>query len=167
MPSHNEYRAQWVRAGYPSQMGSAEVVPPPPQKFLRVYHFTSQEYALSAIALRRLKIARFADLNDPFELLSLNLREKKTRNATRNFKDSYGEKIGLLCFSANWTNPLLWSHYAAKHTGISLGFNVMRAKLEQVSYEDDRILNRLDRNKDPTLLPEALQADLFRTKSNH
>jgi hypothetical protein len=31
---------------------------------------------------------------------------------------------GLICFSKNWKNPLLWGHYAEKHTGVALGFDV-------------------------------------------
>jgi len=32
-------------------------------------------------------------------------------------------KLGLLCFSRNWHNPVLWSHYADKHRGICPGFD--------------------------------------------
>lgn len=53
MAMHPEYRAKWVTAGYHSKMGSAEVVPPPPAAFLRVYHITTAEYGISDIALRR------------------------------------------------------------------------------------------------------------------
>ena len=36
---------------------------------MRVYYLTGAQFALNNIALRRLKIARIEDLNDPFELL--------------------------------------------------------------------------------------------------
>jgi hypothetical protein len=38
-------------------------------------------------------------------------------------KEQFGRRLGLLCFSRNWKNPVLWSHYAEKHTGICLGFD--------------------------------------------
>ena len=38
--------------------------------------------------------------------------------------DQFKGKIGLLCFSRNWDNLLLWSHYGASHTGICLGFDI-------------------------------------------
>ena len=31
---------------------------------------------------------------------------------------------GLLCFSRNWDNLLMWSHYGASHTGLCLGFDI-------------------------------------------
>jgi hypothetical protein len=68
--AYNEHlRQQWIDKGYSRNMGSAAVVPPPPQGFRRLYHLTSAEYAISAIVFGRLKLARFAQLNDPFELL--------------------------------------------------------------------------------------------------
>jgi hypothetical protein len=38
-------------------------------------------------------------------------------------KERLNGKLGLLCFSRDWQNPVLWSHYAAKHRGICLGFD--------------------------------------------
>ena len=40
---------------------------------MRVYNLTTAQFALSNIALRRLKVARFNDLNDPFELLAVDV----------------------------------------------------------------------------------------------
>ena len=37
----------------------------------RVYHLLAKEWALDDLDRRRLKIARFDDLNDPFELLAV------------------------------------------------------------------------------------------------
>jgi len=43
---------------------------------MRVYYLTEPLYGLSNLALHRVKIARFADLNDPFELLAVDRRKK-------------------------------------------------------------------------------------------
>jgi hypothetical protein len=110
MPMRKEFREQWVQAGYDRRTGSAEVVPPPSAEFLRVYHLTSAEYAISDLSLSRLKVARFGELNDPFELLATNLNDRRTRAAARQFKDNYNAAKGILCFSENWINPVLWSH---------------------------------------------------------
>ena len=40
---------------------------------MRVYYLTGAPFALSNLALRRIKIARFEDLNDPFELLGVDV----------------------------------------------------------------------------------------------
>jgi hypothetical protein len=120
MSAHQEYRQEWVRAGYDKDMGSAWVTLPPPPDRLRAYHFTTTEFALSNIALSRLKVARISEVNDPFELLGINFGARGVRHPTRNFKAEHNAQTGLLSFSRNWTNPVLWSHYAAKHKGICL-----------------------------------------------
>jgi hypothetical protein len=168
MPAHFHYRQQWVDAGYISAMGSAWVTPPPPPDFLRVYHFTSAEHAITDISLARLKVARFSEVNDPFELLALNFTEGRVRKVIRAFKDAHNSQTGLLSFSRNWTNPVLWSHYADKHRGICLGFDVPRNRIHHVRYEDKRILAELDKQgEDPTRIPADLQEKLFCTKSAH
>ena len=46
---------------------------------------------------------------------------------------------GLLCFSFNWSNPVLWAHYAEKHAGICLGFNVPDEYARSVMYVGKRL----------------------------
>lgn len=167
VPMNKSYRAKWVSANYTKLMGSAEVTLPPAKEFIRAYHFTSAEFAISDIGFARLKIARISDLNDPFELLSLNFRARATRKIVRGFKDEYDSHTGLLSFSGNWTSPILWSHYATKHRGICLGFDVRRDWTQKVLYQDNRILAELDKTEDPTKIDGKLQSLLLRTKSRH
>lgn len=165
MPAHPEYRKEWVAAGYRSDMASAIAARPPRDaSYFRVYHLTSADYAMSNLALGRLKVARFSDLNDPFELIGVNFRERPVRNVARDFKRAYDAQTGLLCFSEDWAEPLLWSHYAAKHRGICLGFNVPRRLLQTVRYESERLLAKLDENDNPMTLPRDLQEQLRCTK---
>lgn len=167
MPCNYAYKELWEQAGYSRDMGSAIACPPPPENLLRIYHLTSADHAISNIALARLKVARFSDLNDPFELISVNFRERKVRNIVREFKDAYNSHTGLLCFSADWTDPVLWSHYATKHRGICLGFNVPRNTVEQVQYEDQRPLAELSEEGSPLHISEELQRKLLCTKYKH
>lgn len=89
-----------MRAGYSSKMGSAEVVRPPLAEWIRLYHITTTESGMSDIALRRMKVARFLDLNDPFELLALNLRDKPkaTRKRFAELKTTY-DTVRVFCVS--------------------------------------------------------------------
>jgi len=137
---HTEYRAEWVAAGYDRHMGSAEVVRPPGRDVLRAYYLTSAEYAISNIALGRIKVSRFSDLNDPFELLALRVSERQVRDFGRLLREEYDKSTGLICFSKNWISPPLWSHYASRHRGICLGFNIDRAALADVAYAEERVL---------------------------
>ena len=102
---------------------------------MRAYYFTTSAFAISNIALRRLKISRFHDLNDPFELLGVNLADKVMRSRFRKMKDDINSKSGLICFSKSWKNPLLWGHYAEKHTGMALGFDIRDDKMLPVIYD--------------------------------
>lgn len=166
MPMRPELREEWDAAGYGRKMGSACVVPPPPNGILRVYHLTSAEFAINDIALGRMKVARFSDLNDPFELKALNFGGKIARRAAEKFRTDYDHHTGLLCFSRNWTNPVLWSHYGAKHRGICLGFNVEKDLLEEVQYKDQRPLRNLD-DADPNQMTNHDLNLLRRTKYKH
>ncbi|MFN9278900.1 MAG: DUF2971 domain-containing protein [Betaproteobacteria bacterium] len=89
---------------------------------------------MSNIALRHLKVARFNDLNDPFELLAVDVAERNLRIGMAAKKKQIDLTEGLLCFSKTWRSPLLWSHYAEKHRGIALGFDVPDHMLVPVQY---------------------------------
>jgi hypothetical protein len=109
-------------------------------KDMRVFHLTHADHALGAIVLRRLKIARIADLNDPFELLAANLGgDKPLRKRIREWRLDLHKTTGLLCFSRDWNSPVLWSHYADKHRGICLGFELRDNFAEAVTYVEGRL----------------------------
>jgi hypothetical protein len=90
---------------------------------MRLYHFTSAEHALNAVALQRLKIARITDLNDPFELIAAEVSKKTHRRALEGLRQTLDRDKGLLCFSETWDHPLMWSH-----TQTSIGVFVLRSK---------------------------------------
>ncbi|VVO54398.1 hypothetical protein PS876_00456 [Pseudomonas fluorescens] len=166
MPAHQILRREWIAAGYKPDMGSAIACPPPTNSStIRLYNLTSVKYALSNIENRRIKVSRFADLNDPFELLAANFKEQKMRQVVRNWKGKRHSLMGLLCFAGDWSEPVMWSHYAEKHAGICLGFDVNRDTVQQVSYQDDRILDALGPTPTPEKLSEELQQQLLCTKS--
>lgn len=106
---------------------------------MRVYHLCHAKHAISNISQKRLKLSRFHDLNDPFELLAGDLSDTSLRAATVKFKNDFDRNRGILCFSRNWKNPVLWSHYADKHRGICLGFDLDDFYAQEVKYCDNRI----------------------------
>jgi hypothetical protein len=101
---------------------------------VKLYNLTSIPFALSNLALGRLKISRISELNDPFELMSANTNDISQRNALEKFKEQTNDSIGLICFSESFTNPVLWGHYADRHCGVALGFEVDAGLLLQVAY---------------------------------
>lgn len=145
-------------------MGSAAIGLPPPAPWIRLYHLLPAEHALSNVTRSRLKVSRFRDLNDPFELMGLNFRYGQVRKVVREFREAVDTDTGLLCFSEDWTSPVMWSHYAARHTGMALGFDVLRPRVEKVEYEPTRLLPELGASDEPFGLSEELKARLQRTK---
>jgi hypothetical protein len=108
---------------------------------MRVYKFLTSEYAMKDIWERRLKISEISDLNDPFELIPCDLSDPRRLYAVLGMRDELTRNRGLLCFSRSWTNPLLWAHYADKHRGICLGFDLSVADgtAREVDYVEERL----------------------------
>lgn len=105
-----------------------------------VYHLSKAKWALDNIRNKRIKIAEINDLNDPFELSGPDLRDKKERKEFNSWRDTMAQMYGVVCFSRSWSNPVLWSHYADKHAGIALGFEVPPdAYLNDVIYTSTRL----------------------------
>jgi hypothetical protein len=91
---------------------------------LRVYKFLCARFGLKSLAEKRLKISTLEDLNDPFELIPYDLSDQESRWALRATRAQMAKSAGMLCFSANWRNPVLWAHYSDKHQGLCIGFDV-------------------------------------------
>src|SRR3954447_3907310 len=127
---------------------------------MRLYHFTSAVHGLSNIENRRLKIAEISQLNDPFELLAMNLKDKIERQSFIDWKEKVSSQNGVLCFCRDWSNSVMWSHYADRHKGMCLGFDISGRKAQEVTYATDRL--QLDTSK---LLDESLLSALLYTKS--
>ncbi|MBY2983636.1 DUF2971 domain-containing protein [Rhizobium leguminosarum] len=105
---------------------------------MRLYHFTNTQYGLQNIEKKRLKIARILDLNDPFEFIAMKLETRVQRQHLRRRRDEIHARVGIICFSDRWNDPLMWSHYADRHRGICLGFDVSdAANPRRIRYRTD------------------------------
>lgn len=67
-------------------------------------------------------------------MLAIDVASGDLRVGIRAKKTAIDKAEGILCFSKYWKNPLLWSHYADKHRGIALGFDVPESSLKPVRY---------------------------------
>jgi hypothetical protein len=117
---------------------------------VRVYHFLPAKFALDDIERRRIKISEIDQLNDPFELWCVHQKDKRLRIALRGFKKEMGARFGMLCFSQRWHSPVLWSHYADKHRGICLGFEIDRRGIRAIDYLPTRPVLRVPPNRKDT-----------------
>ncbi|TKV72512.1 DUF2971 domain-containing protein [Rhizobium sp. AU243] len=94
---------------------------------MRLYYFTKADHGLENIRRRRIKIARIKDLNDPYEFIPL-LGDRALRKGMREMKRLADAEYGIVCFTTDWTHPMMWSHYADRHRGVCLGFDVINAR---------------------------------------
>lgn len=134
---------------------------------MRAYHFVNREHGLEDIRRRRLKIATLGELNDPFELFGIALHDKVLRRAFQAMKKELSATRGLLCFSRKWSNPVQWSHYAEKHRGMCLGFDVADQSLGTVNYLRRRLIVEIERFRDPRQLDVGTFQRFLFTKYSH
>ena len=127
---------------------------------MRVYHFLNKKYGLESLKKRRLKIAEIMSLNDPFELLSINLSDPLLRRTFNETKVALSNKRGILCFSKDWRNPVQWAHYSDKHKGICIGFDVPDDHLAKVNYARNRLRPRNE-------IDEQFMLKVLSTKFSH
>lgn len=100
---------------------------------MRVYHFLEARWALDDLRRRRLRISNLMSLNDPFEFMALALPSYDARSRIIVWRHKLAQRWGVVCFSGTYRNPLLWSHYAQRHAGVCLGFDL-----------DDRLAMRVE-----------------------
>lgn len=131
---------------------------------MRLYHFTSSNHALSNIENSRIKIAKLDELNDPFELVAASHSEREQRKILDGWKESMSKKWGILCFSRSWKNPVMWSHYAEKHKGMCLGFDVADEVLMPVRYTKNRLNIDIEGLHDQGKLDKNVMDKLLKTK---
>ena len=123
----------------------------------RVYKFLPKEWALNDIKKQHVKISRICDLNDPFDLIPFKFTSSERQNQFRHALAVLDQDSGMVCFSFKWSNPVLWAHYADKHKGICLGFDLPDECVRHVEYVDTRL-------PFPTELNEQIAQDCLFTK---
>jgi len=106
---------------------------------MRVYKLLPATHGLSDITKSRIKVTRYSDLNDPFELLAGEGSQKLLRRAAAYMKKEFDGTKGIISFSKSWSNPVLWSHYADKHQGVALGFEIPEESGIEIRYSPVRI----------------------------
>lgn len=131
-----------------------------------VYHFTSAEHGISNIANKRIKVAELDKLNDPFELMAVDGKNKSHRQAFKDMKKELAETKGITCFSKSWGNPVQWAHYGDRFRGVALGFEIPDEIAIPVEYVKERILLELDKENRPRI-DEKIIKKILATKYIH
>lgn len=133
---------------------------------MRVYHFLAEKWGLESLKLSRLKLALFEDMNDPFELLGAMVQDANDQVTYSQLKAELHNVLGVFCFSRKWSNPVLWSHYAEKHRGLCLGFDIPDKWVKEVKYRKTRLRPEPE-NFQPSNDKETFGYKLLTTKFSH
>jgi hypothetical protein len=111
---------------------------------MMVYRYLSEQYGLQALQTRRWKVGRILELNDPIDCQPTLVNapgqiSDDAHNAfARNYLSGIYDNMGIMCFSAQVTDPVIWTHYAEGHRGIALGFDIPNGQnLHKVTYPED------------------------------
>ena len=117
---------------------------------MRLYYYTAKQWGMKSLWEKRLKIAEYADLNDPFELLPFRQTDKEARAHIKTVVKILSNGHGVLCFSESWRSTLMWAHYGDKHKGLCLGFEIEDGShLTKIDYVSKRLPSRIDFSKPP------------------
>jgi hypothetical protein len=106
---------------------------------MRVYKFLDVQFGVKSLTEKKLKISTVEDLNDPFELLPFGIEDKSKRMALYRARKVWSRTRGVLCFSADWRDPVIWAHYSDKHRGLCLGFDIPDKAGQKVRYISERL----------------------------
>lgn len=124
---------------------------------MRLYYYTAKQWGMKSLWEKRLKIAEYADLNDPFELLPFIQTDSDFRSSMKMVVRVLSDGHGVLCFSESWRSTLMWAHYGDKHKGMCLGFEIEDSPfLTKIKYVPKRIPGPIDFSKPPGGVEELM-----------
>ena len=106
---------------------------------MRLYYMTRANWAEVILRERRLKLSRFYEANDPFELNVIDSRDRKIRTIVQLIERHHNKNTGMICCSLDWKSPMMWAHYGDKHRGVCVGLEVEDSLVSTVDYTDKKI----------------------------
>lgn len=142
-----------------------------------IYKFLSVDNAIKDMEQHELKVTLIRELNDIFDcgpILVLSGANPRVVNLSSTDERSepdlpIPDVSGLLCFSKNYSSPLLWGHYADGAKGIALGFDPDHFKSKtdiHVDYKEDRPVVEVRVGNDDTVsIMQKLLSHYFGTKA--
>lgn len=132
---------------------------------MRVYYFTKASHAIDDITYRHIKLSRFSEVNDVYELLAVavDAGKENIRKALLLAKEDNNKNNAFVSFSESFDNPLMWGHYADKFKGICLGVDFPQERLLKMDYKSGCPDVDWDQPMD-VLGAEKLRWQLLRTK---
>ncbi|QPO12038.1 DUF2971 domain-containing protein [Thalassospira sp. A40-3] len=135
---------------------------------MRVYKYYPANWAWEAIIHKRLKLTTLSDINDPFEFRAIGTSDRTLRRNLEDWRNDLPKQLGFVSFCRNRKNPVIWSHYAEKYTGICLGFEVPDEFLLEINYVNERqVMTREQLLSAHTQWKDKGESPLLTTKFSH
>ena len=66
------------------------------------FYMTSAKWAKVILREHRLKLSRFNESNDPFELNLIDSRDQSRREIVRMLVEHHNKNTGMICFGKTW-----------------------------------------------------------------
>ena len=129
-----------------------------------VYHYLPAESALKALRDRRLKISHLSEIDDLLELSISELSDLRIKSILEGFKNRVSVRYGIISFSRIYHDPVLWSHYADGHRGVSLVFDIPDNKTIPIDYRPESFIRKIDTVIQHSSFEEADLSYLISTK---
>lgn len=113
---------------------------------MKLYYFTSYKNAVDNLKNQHIKISLLKDVNDPYEVSALRVDRENKKNLVSTELLFSEKNIGLICFSSNYDCPLMWAHYAEKHSGVCLVLEINKNEVFKVKYSKKLLIFNNCRN---------------------
>lgn len=98
-------------------------------------------YARAVIINRKVHLQKPAKFNDPFDckiyVQGPNDDPDANEYASGFMNSLHREDTWITCLTKNFDNILMWSHYAADHTGICVEFQMLTNNILKVDYKEN------------------------------
>lgn len=130
-----------------------------------LYKYVSKDYLRESLQKKRLRISRFQELNDPFELASYDISDDQFRRAHRENVNNFVKDWGLVCLSRRWNSPVMWAHYAKNHEGACLEMEVEVDNICHVDYQEKKLFKGINLPNYKNFLTAASMRKIYGTKS--
>jgi len=104
----------------------------------KLHYYTSPDHLIESQTNKRLKISRYNDVNDPFELAPFDISNKELRAVHHEQMGKLNARLGLICLSKTWQSPPMWAHYAKNYTGACLELEVTYDHLFEIKYRETK-----------------------------
>jgi hypothetical protein len=139
---------------------------------MMIYRYFNEQHGLAALQQRRWKVGRLLELNDPLDCqptlinVSPEISSGNQPAFEKQFFSNINDSIGIVCYSATVSDPVVWSHYADGHRGLALGFEFPSdVNVYQVHYPDNNARAKLDYIEIQRLIDEDKQKAWFKVIS--